>query len=106
MNLPHAVSLAILLAATVSATALAKSSDRNQPMSLDADRSDCNLTNDGKCVFSGNVVIQQGTLNIRASNAEIIRRNGNITQVILTGNQVQMKQLLDDNSLVDASADR
>ncbi|HET6397403.1 MAG TPA: lipopolysaccharide transport periplasmic protein LptA [Pseudoxanthomonas sp.] len=115
MNLPRAASprsgwaiAALALAALLpAAQAAAKSSDRNQPMELDADGSDCNLADvNGKCVFTGNVVIVQGTLDIRAARAEVLRRNGEIEQVILTGRQVSMKQEMDDGTTMNARADR
>ena len=53
-----ALSLACLLLPNL---ALARSTDRNQPMELDADSQDCNVADgNSKCVFSGNVVIRQG----------------------------------------------
>ena len=100
--------LAVLaLAALAPSLALAKASDRNQPMTLDSDSSDCNQGDaNSRCVFSGNVLITQGTLEIRADRAEIVQRNGEIDQVILTGRQAKMKQQMDDGTMMNASADR
>jgi len=86
---------------------LAKSTDRNQPMEMEADGQDCNVADENsKCLFTGNVVIRQGTLDVRAARAEVIRRNGDIEQVILTGKQATMKQQMDDGSMMNARADR
>lgn len=114
MNLPLRIdsrgcaALAVLaLAVLAPAPAPAKSSDRNQPMTLDSDSSDCNQAQaNSRCVFTGSVVITQGTLDIRASRAEVVQRNGQIEQVVLTGQQASMKQELDDGSTMDARADR
>ena|SRR5690606_12126977 len=114
MNLPRALKprtacvLAVLaLAALASSNALAKSSDRNQPMTLESANSDCNLADtSGSCVFTGDVEIVQGTLQIRAARAEVQRRNGDIHQVILTGKQATMRQEMDDGSTMNARADR
>ncbi|AKC87613.1 lipopolysaccharide transport periplasmic protein LptA [Pseudoxanthomonas suwonensis] len=113
MTLPRAASLRILLgsallsAALLPALALAKASDRNQPMTLDSDQSDCNQAEaNARCVFTGNVVITQGTLDIRADRAEIVQRNGEIDQVLLTGKQASMKQQMDDGTTMNARADR
>lgn len=85
----------------------ARSTDRNQSMELDADGQDCNVADaNSKCVFSGNVVIRQGTLDVRASRAEVLRRNGEIDQVVLTGSQATMKQQMDDGTMMNARADR
>ncbi|MBD9367808.1 lipopolysaccharide transport periplasmic protein LptA [Xanthomonas sp. XNM01] len=98
----------LVLAALLPATAVAKSSDRNQPMNVESDSSDCNqLTNaNSRCILSGNVVITQGTLDIRAARAEIVQRNGETEQVILTGKQATMKQEMDDGSTMNAKSDR
>ena len=76
-------------------------------MELDADGQDCNVADvNSRCVFTGNVVIRQGTLDVRASRAEVIRKNGDIEQVVLTGSQATMKQQMDDGTMMNASADR
>ena len=113
MNLPAAssrtvVALAVLaLASVLPAAAGAKSSDREQPMTLDSDNSDCNQGQaNSRCVFSGSVVITQGTLDIRAARAEIVQRNGEVEQVVLTGSQATMRQEMDDGATMNARADR
>lgn len=95
-----------LLALLLPAAAMAKTSDRNQPMNIDANSNDCNLTNDnGKCRFAGNVVITQGTLEIHADTADIFQSNGEVDRVVLNGKQATLKQELDDGSPMDAVAD-
>ena len=106
---PRSASTTLLLLAGLLAPVLAsaRSTDRNQPMQLDADGQDCNVADaNSKCVFTGNVVIVQGTLEVRASRAEVVRRNGDIDQVVLTGSQATMKQQMDDGTMMDAQADR
>jgi len=109
MNPTRAASLRTLLVLVALSPALApaRTADRSQPMSLDADNSDCNLADaGGKCVFTGNVVITQGTLDIRAERAEVLRRDGEIDQVVLTGRQATMQQQMDDGTMMKARADR
>jgi lipopolysaccharide export system protein LptA len=97
----------LVLAAMAPIHALAKASDRNQPMTLDSDSSDCNQGDaNSRCVFSGNVVIVQGTLQVRADRAEVVQRNGEIDEVVLTGRQATMKQQMDDGTMMNARADR
>ena len=106
---PRSASTTLLLLAGLLAPVLAsaRSTDRNQPMQLDADGQDCNVADaNSKCVFTGNVVIRQGTLDVRASRAEVLRRNDAIDQVILTGKQATMKQQMDDGTMMNARADR
>ncbi len=96
----------LLAALLVPALAAAKESDRNQPMNVDANNSEGNLTGgNGKYRFSGNVVITQGTLEIHADVADVIQKNGETERVVLTGKQATLKQQMDDGSWMNARAD-
>lgn len=105
---PHAASatrIAALVAAIACAmpgTAWSRASDRNQPMDIDANASDCAA--EGPCVFTGNVVIVQGTLKINAAKADVRQGDGDIQRVLLTGGPVRMEQQLDSGSTVTARA--
>ncbi|WP_045760872.1 lipopolysaccharide transport periplasmic protein LptA [Xanthomonas albilineans] len=95
-----------LLALLFPAMTLAKSTDRNQLVDVNSDANNCNLTDDnGKCRFSGHVVIVQGTLEAHADTADIFRKNGQIDRVLLNGKQATFKQEMDDGSIVDGMAD-
>src|SRR5690606_26286694 len=101
-SLPTLLALAAALAA---GGAWAKSSDRNQPMDLTSDASDCSVGDEGgPCVFTGNVRIVQGTLDVRAARADVRRGGGDIRRVILSGSPVRLKQDLDDGGSIDATA--
>ena len=50
--------------------AFARSSDRNQPMDVAANSTDCSVDANGPCTFSGTVHISQGTLDIRAARID------------------------------------
>lgn len=100
--LPTVLALALAMAV---APAWAKSNDRNQPMDLTANTQDCSLADDDSpCVFSGNVRIIQGTLDVRAATADVRRGGGDIRRVILSGSPVRLKQDLDDGGSIDATA--
>lgn len=100
-----AVSLT-LLAATLSLSpmALGKSSDRNQPMDVQADNSDALMADESDSTLNGNVVITQGTLEIKADRAVIHRSKGDIDRVTLTGGPVVMKQVNDSGEPMNAQA--
>ena len=104
----HASLLAILLAATLVAptVALARSSDRNKPMDIDAGASDYSLDDSRPTVLSGGVVITQGTLTINSSRAEITQRTGEPVRALLTGSPVRLTQQLDDGTPMSALANR
>ncbi|MEN1939955.1 lipopolysaccharide transport periplasmic protein LptA [Luteimonas sp. MJ246] len=97
--------LLALAAALAAAPAWAKSSDRNQPMDLASNSQDCSLADDGSpCVFTGNVRIVQGTLDVQAAKADVRRGDGDIQRVVLTGSPVRLRQDLDDGGSIDATA--
>ncbi|MBN6101798.1 lipopolysaccharide transport periplasmic protein LptA [Xanthomonas sp. CFBP 8703] len=95
-----------LLALLLPALAMAKSSDRNQPMDIKSDKQDGNmLADNGQVHYWGNVVIIQGTLEIHADKADLFLKNGDIDRVVFSGKQATLKQELDDGSPMDAVAD-
>lgn len=101
--LPAKLALAAVLLPTI---ALAKTSDRNEPMAIDSTTTDCNFADEnGTCHFTGNVVITQGTLEIHADRADIFRKNGDIDRAVLVGKQATMKQQMDDGSPMHAASD-
>lgn len=92
------------IVASFAGVAHAKSTDRNQPMDLDANQTDCSVEENGPCVFTGNVHIVQGTLDIRAAKADVRRGGGDIQRVLLSGSPVQMTQELDGGGSMSARA--
>ena len=94
----------ILFSVLLSGQSLAKSSDRNQPMDLSADHSDFELTDNGSSSIKGNVKITQGSLIINADTAVILRVNGDISKVTLSGNPANMQQMNDNGELLKATA--
>ncbi len=98
--------LLVLASLVLAGSALAKSSDRNEPMTIDAGAQSGTLTGDGKTTLSQGVIITQGTLDLRSADAEIHLRGGEPVRVIFNGRQATMKQQLDDGSWMDAKADR
>lgn len=104
MRLP--AKLALLLAALVAASAAAKTTDRQQPMDVAADRSDAVLGDDSDSTLSGHVKITQGTLEVDADEAVIQRRAGDIRQVTLTGAPATLRQVADNGEPMTAHANR
>lgn len=103
---PARTALLALLAALLPGTLLARSADRNQPMTIDAARNDCSQDgNDVTCHFKGEVVIVQGTLEIHADTATVYQKDGDIDRVVLTGRQATLSQQMDDGSPMHAQAD-
>lgn len=100
-----AVSLTLLAASlSLSPIAFGKSTDRNQPMDVQADSTDAVMEDNSDSTLNGNVIITQGTLQIKADRATIHRRNGDIDKVTLTGSPVVMKQINDTGEPMNAQA--
>ncbi len=96
----------LLLVATLCCTsmAMARTSDRNQPMDAESDQNSCVLSDTGQCVMTGNVHIIQGSLNITAGKAVIYRAGGDISRAVLTGSPAVLKQQMDDGTPMTAQA--
>lgn len=103
MKTLHASLIALVLAAMSSAV-LARSSDRNQPMDVDAGATDYSVNDSRPTILSGGVVITQGTLDIRSGRAEISQRGGEPVRVVLTGSPVRLTQVLDNGERMNATA--
>ena len=105
MNRALLASAALLLLLPV-ADVVAKSSDRNQAMTIDSGSQSGNMEGNGKTVLGGGVVVTQGTLEIRSAAAEIYMADGEVSRSVFTGKQARMKQQMDDGTWMDAQADR
>jgi len=105
MNRIPAASLLLAAALIVPFGAAAKSSDRNQPIDVDAGGSDCSVSNEQlPCLLTGGVKITQGTLEIQSTRADVRRSRGEFQRVILAGGPVKMRQQMDDGGWVDATS--
>lgn len=101
--------LAVLVAAcllVVAGGALAKKSDRNEPMTIESNSNDGSFADDGITNLTGDVVIIQGTLEVHADKGQIYRKAGEVSRGVFTGKQARLKQVNDDGTPIDATADR
>lgn len=99
-----AVLVAALLLAAV--PALARQSDRNQPMDIEAGAAEHSVDGSTPTVLSGGVTITQGTLRARADRAEVTVLGGDPSRVVLIGSPATLRQQMDDGTLMDATATR
>jgi lipopolysaccharide export system protein LptA len=114
--MPHAVkttqrfawmsALTVIVGSVLAGGVHARSSDRNQPMNIASDQQSGSLEENAMNTWSGNVVITQGTLEIRSNKADIHQRGGEPVRAVLTGNQAVLKQQMEDGSPMTAKADR
>lgn len=103
---PANLLLAIALGALGTGPAAARSSDRNQPMDIQAGHQSGTVDYSQPTTLSGGVTIVQGTLHIDANRAVISFKDGEASQAVLTGNQAVLKQQMDDGTPMTATADR
>lgn len=90
--------LALTLTAAVS-TADALSSDREQPISVEADFAELDQAT-GIGTYRGNVVVVQGTLRVNADRIDIKTVDGALEHIVATGEPVDFK-LRPDNATKD-----
>jgi lipopolysaccharide export system protein LptA len=75
--------------AALSGTAFAARTDRNQPITIDADRPGTFDMLKQVVVFNGNVVITQGTITIRADRAEVREGSDGFRSAVAVGTAAQ-----------------
>lgn len=78
-------------------------SDRQQPLEVNADTTDGTL-GDGTATLRGNVVIQQGSLLVKADVATVEKLDGRVRRIELSGNPVFLQQEIEEQGLVTAEA--
>jgi lipopolysaccharide export system protein LptA len=91
----------VLAAALLAGPAAARSSDRNQPMDIEAAQSNCGLGANATCTLTGNVTITQGSLNVVAARAVIQQSGGDPSRAVLSGG-VTLRQTMDDGNQINA----
>lgn len=98
-----AAAILALSALAFAGGAAARTSDRNQPMDVGADRGTLIVGNNGQSILTGNVTITQGSLNVVAAKAVIDQLNGELSRAQMSGG-VTLKQVLDDGSPINVTS--
>ena len=90
-------SLSVIGLCCASVAAFALPSDRNQPISLVADRATYN-DKTGVTTYSGNVVIEQGSMKLQAGSIVAqLNKSKQISTITATGSPAKFQQQLDTN---------
>lgn len=98
------LSLALLVLMSVGGLASARSADRNQPMEINSNSSDCSsLGANASCTLTGNVTIDQGSLHVKSAKAVLQQVNGKPSRALLSGG-VSLQQDMDDGDRIDANS--
>lgn len=97
----------VLLGLTVLAPALAKQSDRSQPMQVKARHFDGYQKPNSVSTLQGNVVITQGTLRATGDEAKVyLDADTQISHVLITGAPAHIQQLDDSGNLMQGHGAR
>lgn len=93
----HGIRLPILLmlAAFCVPQALALSTDKDQPIDIEADSVDIDEGR-GTSVYRGNVTLNQGSMRLQADRVTVHHRGREATRFVAEGNPVRFRQLPDD----------
>jgi len=93
---PLLLRLSLLLCLLTPLSLSALTSDRDQPMHLEADSVSIDDAS-GVSLYEGNVVITQGSLKLWADRLWIHRKDGKTQKIVSEGNPSHFRQLMDDN---------
>ncbi|MDF2182187.1 lipopolysaccharide transport periplasmic protein LptA [Neptuniibacter sp. CAU 1671] len=75
----------------MSGMALALPDDQNQPIHIAADKAQIN-DKTGITIYTGNVIITQGSILIEGDQVELYRKDGNVDKVIAKGKPAHFRQ--------------
>src|SRR5690349_6245748 len=82
--------------------------DKNQPINVRADhgdfKNDPDNNSNGTGIYTGNVVITQGSIRLTADRAELHVVDNELDTADVTGNPATFQQRPDDGQVVDGSA--
>ena len=92
-----------MFAAAFTVGADARTSDRNQPMDIEASHQICGFGANDTCTLTGNVTISQGSLNVVAAKAIIEQSSGDPSRALLSGG-VTLRQAMDDGNHINAKS--
>ena len=81
----------LLLWLLPAASVLALSTDKDQPIMVEADSMEVD-DRKGLTIYQGNVVLDQGSIHMTADKVTIVQKTGKADQVIAVGNPVKFKQ--------------
>lgn len=95
--------LALALAAGVAPPAFAAQADRNQPIKVQADKK-VTKYQEGTSVYTGDVVIDQGSLHATGQRATLYLEDGQLVRAVLEGRPATFRERDDQGNLVEGKA--
>ncbi|OAN16539.1 lipopolysaccharide transport periplasmic protein LptA [Photobacterium jeanii] len=97
--------ISTLLCLCISASSWALSNDTEQPIYIDSDKQDLDMQNN-TVTFTGNVILRQGSIDIRADKVVVTRPGGKSGQEVIDayGKPATFHQVMDDGKPIDGEA--
>ena len=83
--------LALLLLSVAAGNALALSTDKDQPIIIEADSMEVD-EGKGITIYQGNVDLEQGSIRMKADKVTIMQSKGKTDRIIADGNPVKFRQ--------------
>jgi len=99
------LSTALCLSSLTAQPVQAAQADRNKPIEVTADKKVTNYKQ-GTSVYTGNVVIDQGTLHATGDKATLYIKNGTLVRAVLEGKPATFQERDDKGKLVKGRADK
>ena len=97
------IALLVLLLLASSQAAIARTGDTQQPIHIRADRAELD-DRAGISVYQGNVIIEQGSLQITAERVEVQAKDKQLHLITAEGEQATLDQETDDGKRIPAEA--
>jgi len=98
-----ALGLALVMAGAPLAPGLAAQADRNQPIKVQADKK-VTKYQEGTSVYTGDVVIDQGSLHATGQRATLYLEDGQLVRAVLEGRPATFRERDDQGDLVEGKA--
>ncbi|HSH84121.1 MAG TPA: lipopolysaccharide transport periplasmic protein LptA [Guyparkeria sp.] len=95
--------LVFVLTTGAATPALAAKADRDQPIKIQADKK-VTRYQEGTSVYSGNVVIDQGSLHATGDQATLYLEDGQLVRAVLEGRPATFRERDDQGNLVEGEA--
>ena len=98
-----ALGLAFALATGLTSPAFAAQADRSQPIKVQADKK-VTKYQEGTSVYTGDVVIDQGSLHATGQRATLYLEDGQLVRAVLEGRPATFRERDDQGNLVEGEA--
>lgn len=90
MLIKNSVAL-VIIGLLLAQQSVALPTDRDQPIHISADSAQMNEQS-GTTIYTGNVVMKQGSMEIHAALVELFRKDGDVSRIVATGKPANFRQ--------------